>query len=347
MANPYNGAFHRYKSEILQLLGEGATVWETAKSISIKYGCDPSNLRKSILRHVPESGNYENVRSQFVTPAKPFKSTAGASFAALKTELGLHGNEFGLPDPLDDSVETIKLPVGCNNILFIGDLQIPFHDIPSITCALKYGQANKVNTIFLNGDIVDFYAISSYEKDKRFRDLANEIEMTREFIRILRQIFPTAHIYYRDGNHEERWARYIRQNAKEFEGIQELEFASMFHLEKYNVHHITRRAIVQAGKLTTLHAHEVRGVGGVFPARTLFLKTMTSSICGDCHRSSEYTTKTIDDRTHTCWTVGCLSVLRPHYSPGAQYNHGFAHIQTTDDGDFHVKNFRILDGRII
>lgn len=296
--------------------------------------------------------DYPTSRKDYVVSSKkeqtePIKSTNGSTFARLKTELGLHENEFNLPEPLDDSVKTIKLPTACNNILFLSDLQIPFFDIPALTCALKYGKEHNVNTVYLNGDIVDNYTISDYEKDKRLRDLVREIEMAREFLSILRSLFPDAQIYYKDGNHEERWARYIRNNAKEFDGLQELEFSAMFHLDKYNIHHISNRSIVQIGGLTAIHGHEIRGVGGVFPARTLFMKTMTSAICGDCHRSSEYTAKTLTDRFHTTWTVGCLSVLRPNYSPGALYNHGFAHIRTTDEGDFTVKNFRILDGRII
>jgi len=350
--------YENHKEEVSRLLQKG---WSknaifhhladvTGKSFEAVKKCIYANKWETFFgEQTPESATWvheHGLREPIVKDA-PIKTTSGSSFAKLKTELGLHENIFQLPEPLDDSVKTIKLPIGCNNILFISDLQIPFYDISAITCALKYGVDNNINTIFIDGDLVDFYAISSYEKDKRFRDLVREIEMTREFLSILRATFPNAQIYYKEGNHEERWARYIRQNAKEFEGLQELEFAAMFHLDKYNIHHITNRSFVQIGSLTVLHGHEIRGVGGVFPARTLFMKTMTSAICGDCHRTSEYTAKTLTDRFHTTWTVGCLSVLRPHYSPGALYNHGFAHIRTTDEGDFSVKNFRILNGKII
>lgn len=287
------------------------------------------------------------IRQEREITADNLPTTNSNTFRKLKTELGLHDNEFNLPQPVDDSVKQFKLPTGCNNILFISDLQIPFHDISAITCALKYGKENNVNTIYINGDLIDFYAISSYQTEKSKRDLVNEIHMTREFFSILRQLFPNAQIYYKRGNHEIRWERYIFNNAKAFEDLAELQFSAMFHLDKHNIHLIEDTTIVSIGLLTALHAHEIRGVGGVFPARTLFMKTMTSSICGDCHRSSEYTAKTITDRFHTCWTVGCLSVLRPNYSPGALYNHGFAHIQTKENGEFKVKNFRILDGQIL
>jgi hypothetical protein len=287
-----------------------------------------------------------NIRQQTEISVNSLKTTSSSSFHKLKTELGLHDNEFNLPTPVDDSVKSVKLPTGCDNILFIGDLQIPFHDISAITCAIKYGQQHNVNTIYINGDLVDFYSISSYQTEKSKRDLVNEIEMTREFLSILRSVFPNAQIYLKRGNHEIRWERYIFNNAKAFEDLQELQFSAMFHLDKYNIHLIEDTTIVSIGGLTAIHAHEVRGVGGVFPARTLFMKTLTSAICGDCHRTSEYTGKSITDRFHTCWTVGCLSVLRPNYAPGAQYNHGFAHIRTNGE-DFSVKNFRILDGKII
>lgn len=293
-----------------------------------------------------EQSPKEFVRN-YVRNLNEAKTTKSNEFHKLKTELGLHDNEFGLPTPVDDSVKTFKLPTGCDNILFITDLQIPFHDISAITCALKYGLKENVNTIYINGDLVDFYSISTYQTEKSKRDLVGEIEMTREFLQILRERFPNAHIYLKRGNHEIRWERYIFNNAKMFEDLQELQFSAMFHLDKYNVHLIEDTTIVSIGGLTALHAHEIRGVGGVFPARTLFTKTLSSAICGDCHRTSEYTAKTITDRFHTCWTVGCLSVLRPNYSAGALYNHGFAHITTQANGDFKVRNFRILDGQIL
>lgn len=348
MASVFEGLFHIYKDEILELHKQGKPNSVIYEVLLAKHPEVGSRSKEGCLRNLRNNLNKIAPTTKSDTPPISIPSTTASSdFHALKTELGLHENTFGFPEPLDDSVKTFKLPIGCNNILFISDLQIPFHDISAITCALKYGQEHKVNTIYINGDAVDFYSISDYEKDKRLRNLVRELEMAREFFSILRQAFPDTHIYLKMGNHSERWARYIREHAGELDGIEELEFENVLHLPKHNIRLIGQRSIVQIGGLTAIHGHEIRGVGGVFPARTLFMKTMTSSICGDCHRSSEYTHKTLTDKFHTCWTVGCLSVLRPYYAPGAQYNHGFAHIQTQSNGDFHVKNFRILDGRII
>jgi predicted phosphodiesterase len=348
------GIFRTYKEEILEHAKKNMPYSHIADVLIAKYNLTTSReiLRQEISRGIRRSENSitkpENVeQGREVQAEKPMQTTSSHYFNSLKEELGLHENSFNLPEPFDDSVKTIRLPIGCDNILFLSDTQFPFHDNASITAALKYGIEQKVNTIFLNGDIVDFYSISDYEKDKRLRNLVAEIEMTREFLGILKQLFPNAQIYYRDGNHEERWMRYIRNNAKEFEGLQELEFAAMFHLDKLGIHHLTKRTIIEIGSLVSLHGHEIRGVGGVFPARTLFMKTLTSAICGDCHRTSEYSGKSINDKFHTCFTVGCLSVLRPNYSAGAQYNHGFAHITTKSNGDFKVKNFRILNGEIL
>jgi hypothetical protein len=209
------GIFRTYKEEILEHAKKNMPYSHIADVLIAKYKLTTSReiLRQEISRGLRRSGN-SITKPENVEQGREMPTTNSSTFHALKTELGLHENTFGLPEPWDDSVKHYKLPTGCNNILFIGDLQIPFHDIPAITCALKYGQEQGVNTIYLNGDICDHYSVSSYEKRKEFRNIVEEIRMTREFLGILRNVFPNATIIYKLGNHEIRWARYIRQNAK-------------------------------------------------------------------------------------------------------------------------------------
>ena len=57
-------------------------------------------------------------------------------------------NPYSLPASYQEKREAFKLPLGCNNILLISDLHIPYHDIDAVTTALTYGVDNKVNTIF-------------------------------------------------------------------------------------------------------------------------------------------------------------------------------------------------------
>lgn len=256
-------------------------------------------------------------------------------------------NPYNLPTPDDDNVLRFKLPVGCNNILFLSDIHIPYHDIPSLTAAIKYGKDNDVNTIYLNGDIGDFHGQSKYEKDPKLRSPAEEVKMIREFLGLLREIFPNAQIFFKEGNHDRRWLAYIRSKAPIFEEFEEFSLESILHLNKHGVHHIDDTTIVEIGKLVAIHGHEVYGSGGVMPARSLWLKVKCSAIMSHVHVPTEFSEKSIKDEFYTCWSTGCLSGLRPKYNPNARYVHGFAHIKTEDNGNFTVKNFRIVNGKIL
>jgi hypothetical protein len=92
-----------------------------------------------------------------------------------------------------------------------------------------------------------------------------------------------------------------------------------------------------------------RGFGApVNAARGLFLKVKQSAIVGHTHRISEHSETTLSGELITCWSTGCLSELSPDYNPVSNnYSHGFAHIQTKTDGNYSVKNFRILKGKIL
>lgn len=278
-------------------------------------------------------------------PVKKIPSTKSSSFHKLATELGLHKNEFNIPEPLDDEIKVHILPTGCNRILLLSDIHLPYHSIEALTVALKYGMDNKANTIYINGDGIDNYSISRFEKEKRLRNLKEEIEVFREFVGIVEKIFPNAYLVYKSGNHDSRWNSYIRQNAKEFEDIEDFEFQNVMRLNKW--HMIGDRDFGKAGKIHILHGHECSGaVSPVNPARGLYLKAMQSAIVGHHHRTSEHSGKNISGDFITTWSTGCLCQLRPKYNPLSSYNHGFAFIEVESSGDFHVHNKRIDNGKL-
>jgi len=89
-------------------------------------------------------------------------------------------NPYNLPQSYQEKREPFKLPLACNNILLISDLHIPYHDIDAITIALSYGKEHKVNTIFINGDLIDNSQVSRFEKDMKKRSVKQEFDATKE-----------------------------------------------------------------------------------------------------------------------------------------------------------------------
>jgi len=309
-----------------------------------EWGKFHNRVKTEVSRHLSKQADkpHQPVDGRIVR-----NTTQSSEFHALKTELGLHSNEFNLPEPLDDEIVVHKLPTACNKILLLSDIHIPFHTKEALTTALKYGRDRGANTIYLNGDTIDFYAISRFQKEKRLRNLVLEIEMMREFIGIVGEVFPNAQRYLKIGNHCNRWATYISENAKEFDGVDDFEFGNVMRLNQNGWNIIADKDLMQMGGLFTCHGHEMYGGGGVNPSRSLFLKTMRSTLMSHVHRTSEYSGKDISGKFITCWSTGCLSQLRPKYNPLSQYNHGFAFVETQSNDDFHVDNLRIDNGKII
>ena len=257
-------------------------------------------------------------------------------------------NPLDLPPSQESNYQPYKLPTNHNDILLIGDIHVPYHNIQALTLALKYGLEREVNTILLNGDIIDFYAISRFEKDPRKRNFGHEVLMTRQLLTTIRKLFPKAAIYYKCGNHDVRYDHYIMRNAPDLLGMDEFSFESLMHLDKLDITFIPDKQIIHAGRLTILHGHEL-GMSVFSPvniARGLFLRAKDSALCEHHHQASEHSEPNINGKLTTCWSVACLCELHPDYMPINKHHHGFAHVRVMDTGDFEVNNYRIVNGKI-
>jgi predicted phosphodiesterase len=256
--------------------------------------------------------------------------------------------KFDLPTSDYQAPKPFKIPKAQNNILLLSDIHFPYQDNDALELALNYGLEHNINAIYLNGDTLDMYHCSRFIKDIRNRDLAGELQMCRDFFKILKDRFNLP-IYFKIGNHEKRWQDFLRLQAPELLGIPDFRLDVILRFKEFGVTLIQDRQIAMAGKLPILHGHEWHGgfAPPVNPARGLFLKAKQSCIIGHHHRTSEHTEKSLRGEVTTTWSTGCLCGLQPDYAPYNNYNHGFAHITTDPNGSYQVKNIRIIDYKIV
>jgi predicted phosphodiesterase len=253
-----------------------------------------------------------------------------------------------LPESDYEKCEPFIIPKGQNNILILSDIHLPYQDNKALDLAINYGIENKVNAVYLNGDTLDFYMASRFLKNPRLRDLAGELEMGREFLQLLQETFKCP-IYFKIGNHEVRWEHFLMIKAPELLGIDDFKLEQLLRFREYGVTLIKDKQMAMAGKLPILHGHEWYGgfAPPVNPARGLFLKAKESAIVGHHHRTSEHTEKTLSGDVVTTWSTGCLCGLEPEYAPYNNYNHGFAHVKIGSDGNYELKNMRIINYKIV
>jgi predicted phosphodiesterase len=258
-------------------------------------------------------------------------------------------NPYKLPESYEEQRLPYILPVQCNNILLISDLHIPYHNISAVTTALDYGKKEKVNTIFINGDLIDMHQVSKFEHDPKKRSIKAEFDATKEFLVQLRKAFPKAEIFWLKGNHCIRWEKFLLSKVREIWDDDYFYLEERLQLNQVKVKILDDKILVKAGKLSITHGHHI--FKGAFtpvnPSRGAFLRAKQSLIVGHLHRPSHHPETDLDGNIISCWSTGCLCELRADYSPlVGNTMHGFAHIQIEESGDYTVKNYSIINGKL-
>jgi len=265
----------------------------------------------------------------------------------IATDEFANQNPYNLPYSDETDYIPYVLPKSQDKILLISDMHVPYHSISALTACFDWAKKREINTIFINGDLIDCHELSFFIKDPRKRDFIEELDIAKAFLDALREAFPSCRIYYKEGNHEYRLQRYFRVHAPALFDTEEYHLPNLLHLGARKIEWIQDKRVVKAGHLSILHGHEFgKMFGTVNPARSVFLKAKESTIIGDRHQTSEHSEPTLSGELVTCWSTGCLSELHPEYMPINKWNHGFARIIVNKDKSFRLTNIRIDNGKV-
>jgi predicted phosphodiesterase len=324
--------------------------YDVVRSYRDKYGSEMPNLKLARIIYNENKVLFPNVESIRTALRNIEKKNKGNG-----TRLTHHREEhrpynpYKLPETYIKEPSVFKLPTQCNSILLISDLHIPYHDISAITLAIEYGIKENVNTIFINGDLMDFHQLSRFEKDPRKRSVKQEFDATKSFLIALRDAFPTQEIYWLLGNHDIRYQKWLMTKVYEVFDDEYYHLEQRLQLNEQKIKIIEDNVLVKAGKLAITHGHHVmRGFfAPVNSARGAWMKTKQSIIISHVHKVSNHVEVNLDGDSFGTWSTGSLCELRPDYTPlVSNYQHGFAHILVDKAGDFQVKNYHIINGKI-
>lgn len=297
--------------------------------------------------------NHENVRyliRYYRGKTGATKSTKGKNLQFIE-DFKRTASNFAQPETWVEEKVIYVLPLSIKKMGFISDLQVPFHDPKAIEVCFKYLLEQKIDSLFINGDLVDFYQLSDFQKDPRVRKFDEEHEAIIEMLGFIRNTFKDIPIYYNlDSNHEFRYERYMRTKAPELLGLNgKFDIEEILMLNTFNIIGIKNIDHVKFGKLPIIHGDTTfRRGSGVSPAKTLYDKVKQSAIASHVHRTSEFTTKNqFDEEIFTTYTTGHLMHPNVEYCKHIDsYNQGFAIIEKETNGDYIVHNHRIIKRKV-
>ena len=142
----------------------------------------------------------------------------------LKTEARPY-NPYNLPKSDETAFEPYIFK-GHKKVLILSDIHVPYHNIASITAALQYAKKSKPDALLLNGDTIDCHRLSRFIKDPKKRNFKLELDTFKALFDIFEKELKCK-IYFKIGNHEERYEHFLYEKAGELVGIEEFEFENI------------------------------------------------------------------------------------------------------------------------
>lgn len=254
-----------------------------------------------------------------------------------------------LPESYANKRETFIFPSACNSVGVIGDIHLPYQDNDALEAAFAEMEKENIESLFINGDLLDFYQLSFHEKDPRKVHFKEEIEAGKQFLDYCRDRFPNIPIYFIPGNHENRFERYLRIKASELLDMDEFRLDVLLHVAEYGVQYIPFRSKVVFGNFLIEHGDKIPGAGGVVPARTALMRLKTNCLINHFHKTSSSSQRVYgpdESTTIRGYSLGCLCELAPEYLEVNEWNHGFAILKRKGE-DVAVTNYKIENGKVV
>ena len=270
------------------------------------------------------------------------QSTKPKPDAPVVTTAGPFGGSVSGPFQAGYDERAEPVVIRSQSLGIINDLHVPVHDVNACNAAVTYLKKAGIDTLILNGDVVDMYSLTRHGRDARKYGLQYELSTARRELEALRKFFgDRVKMYYVEGNHENWWKRYMRNVARELDEYQSL--ADTLKLRDLDITYVDDGMGIQVGKLRVIHGHEISG-SGIYVAKRKLDKAKTNITFGHHHTSQEWTQTDIHGQQLGSWAIGCLCQRTPEWNRFSGYTLGFAHVMFNNDGAFEFHNKRIIDG---
>lgn len=198
----------------------------------------------------------------------------------------------------------------------------PYADPYARSLALKIIEDFKPTQMIVGSDGIDFYTISSYDKDParaKSYNLQKEIDEWEKAQKEWRDAAPDAERHYILGNHEDRLRRYLWRHPELF-GLNALKIENLLNLDKHNIKFAGKEVRIQ--NLIVKHGRFIRMHSG-YTAKAELEKEFysTNIMTGHTHRGGSHYVNTRNGvvQSHEGF---CLCDLNPDYVESPNWQQG-------------------------
>jgi hypothetical protein len=164
-------------------------------------------------------------------------------------------------------------------ILVVPDTHRPYHDQRAFDLMMQVGKVLKPKHIYIIGDFIDFYAVSSHSKNpSRATKLVDELKDAEVGLDQLDALGAENKVFI-GGNHCDRLQRYLQDKAPELFDI--ISVPELLHLKKRGWDYVPYKHDTKLGKAYLTHDVGSAGRNAIFKCLDTYQHTV---ITGHTHR---------------------------------------------------------------
>jgi UDP-2,3-diacylglucosamine pyrophosphatase LpxH len=234
------------------------------------------------------------------------------------------------------------LRISAATAVILGDLHAPHFDPKAFSVACQITAAIGPDAIVLNGDIIDNYQVSSYDRDpRRLTEFDKDLASARECLCDIRNCAHDASIYYTEGNHEKRLTTFKWRNPS-VSSLAALTVPHLLDFGSLGIRWVPDQERLFFGGWLVMHGNKVAAKAGN-TAHRMMERYGLSGISGHTHRFAQVT-RSYYNHQMTWVEGGCLCSLNMEYVDCPDWTHGFV-VMHSDGGEVWPELVAIKNGR--
>jgi len=232
-------------------------------------------------------------------------------------------------------------------VVFVSDIHAPYQDNKAIKALRSFIRWYQPNEIIFLGDVVDFYAVSSFTKDpSRAIKLQEEIDEAVDILDRICKLAPKAKKYFLKGNHEHRMQKYLWSKAAELSGLRNLQIPRLLKLDELKIQYI-ENGKMRYHDMMVKHGNIVRKFSA-YSANGEFQSVGLSGVSGHTHRMGMFF-HTNESGNYVWMECGHLCDDNQEYMEGSTANwqkgFGIGFYKNSGSHRFNVNLIPIVNGK--
>lgn len=169
------------------------------------------------------------------------------------------------------------------HVLCCSDVHIPYHDPFAWAAFVARLVDVQPDRLVINGDFADFASVSMHDDGTPRPSFQHELDAVGEKLSFLRKVMKRKPIHYVEGNHEDRYRRFVGKTAPTLSGRE--TWHSALRLADHRITHTAYGAVHKIGHLGFTH-----GVyAGDAYAKQHLARYGCNLVIGHCHRAQIHT----------------------------------------------------------